>query len=81
MSRFLKNIHDLDAFRVALRQCRGDVLLRSVDGTEEFNLKSKLSEFIALGKLADVHGDEYEIFCVDRADEAVLLKYFYDRTH
>ena len=81
MSRFLKNISDLEAFRAAIKQCRGDVILRSVDGTEEFNLKSKLSEFIALGKLADTHGDEYEIFCMDLADEAYLLKYFYDRVH
>lgn len=81
MSRFLKNINDLDAFRTAVRQCKGDVILRSTDGLEEFNLKSKLSEFIALGKLADAHGDKYEIFCMDRADEAILLKYFYDRTH
>lgn len=81
MSRFLRNINDLDAFRVAVRQCKGDVILRSTDGLEEFNLKSKLSEFIALGKLADTHGDEYEIFCLNRADEAILLKYFYDREH
>lgn len=81
MSRFLRNINDLDAFRAAVKQCKGDVILRSTDGLEEFNLKSKLSEFIALGKLADAHGDEYEIFCMNRADESILLKYFYDRTH
>jgi elongation factor G len=52
MSKFLKNIKDLEAFRAAVRQCKGDVILRSTDGTEEFNLKSRLSEFIALGKLA-----------------------------
>ena len=81
MSRFLRNINDLEAFRTAVKQCKGDVILRSTDEVEEFNLKSKLSEFIALGKLADAHGDEYEIFCMDRADEAVLLKYFYDKNH
>ena len=81
MSRFLKNIHDLEAFRQANKQCKDDVILRSVDGKEEFNLKSKLSEFIALGKLADMHGDEYEIYCMNHNDEAILLKYFYDREH
>lgn len=81
MGKFLKNINDLEAFRAAVKQCKGDVILRSIDGTEEFNLKSRLSEFIALGKLADAHGDQYEIFCMNYIDESILLKYFYDRTH
>lgn len=81
MSRFLKNINDLEAFQAAIHKCKGDVILRSTDGTEEFNLKSRLSEFIALGKLADIHGDLYEIYCLNHADEAILLKYFYDKDH
>jgi len=79
MSRFLKDIKDLEAFRAAVKECTGDVILRKNDNTEEFNLKSTLSEFIALGKLADQHGDSYEIFCMNHADEAALLKYFYSR--
>ena len=35
MSKFLKNIKDLEAFRAAVRQCKGDIILRSTDGTEE----------------------------------------------
>ena len=81
MSKFLGNIQDVEAFRAAVRQCKGDVILRSLDGTEEFNLKSRLSEFMALSKLADLHGDQYEIFCMNYGDEAILLKYFYDKTH
>lgn len=79
MSKFLKDIRDLEAFRAAVKNCKNDVILRKNDGTEEFNLKSTLSEFIALGKLADKHGDNYEIFCMDHADEANLLKYFYEK--
>ena len=79
MSRFLCDIKDLEAFRAAVKDCKNDVILRKNDGTEEFNLKSTLSEFIALGKLADKHGDNYEIFCMDHADEANLLKYFYEK--
>lgn len=78
MSRFLKNINDLDAFRVAIRQCKGEVYLLSQDKTEQFNLKSKLSEFIALGKLASECGDQYEVFCQLPSDESYLLKYFYE---
>lgn len=79
MSRFLKNVNDLEAFRAAVAQCKGDVILRKNDGTEEFNMKSQLSAFIAWGKLADEHGDQYEIFCMYPSDEGNLLKYFYER--
>jgi hypothetical protein len=79
MSKFLSNIHDLEAFRAAVAQCKGDVILRKNDGSEEFNMKSTLSAFIAWSKLADIHGDEYEVFCMNRNDEANLLKYFYER--
>lgn len=81
MGRFLKNVRDLDALKAAIKQCKSDVILRSVDGTEEFNMKSKISEYVALGKLCSDMGDQYEIYCMDRADEAILLKYFYDREH
>ena len=78
MSRFLKNIKDLESFRAAVKECKGDVYLLNQDKTEQFNLKSKLSEFIALGKLADLHGDDYEIYCQLPGDEGYLLKYFYE---
>ena len=79
MSRFLRDIHDLESFREAVKQCKGDVYLLNQDKTEQFNLKSELSEFIALGRLADLHGSKYEIFCQFPSDEGYLLKYFYER--
>ena len=78
MSRFLKNINDLEAFRAAVEKCKGDVILRKNDGSEEFNMKSSLSAFIAWGRLADECGDQYEIFCMNPNDESNLLKYFYE---
>lgn len=78
MSRFLKNIGDLTEFQKAIHKCAGEVYLLKNDGTEKFNLKSQLSEFLGLARLADEHGDEYEIFCQFPTDEANLLKYFYE---
>ena len=78
MSRFLKDVHDLEALKKAVAKCEGNVLLRSSDGTEEFNMKSKLSEYVALGKLASECGENYEVFCSNRNDEAYLLKFFYE---
>ena len=74
----LKNIKDINLLINAVDKCTGDVLLRSVDGTEEFNLKSKLSQYIAIGKLCADHGDEYEIFCSNKSDEGYMLGFFLD---
>lgn len=78
MGKFLRNIKDIEAFQNAIRECVGDVWLYKNDRTEQFNLKSTLSQYIALGRLCDEHGDEYEIFCQFPKDEGILLKYFYE---
>ena len=74
----LKNIHDIDAFMNAVNRCRDDVILRSCDMKEEFNLKSTLSKYIAIGELCKEKGDSYEIFCMNKADENYMLEFFWD---
>lgn len=76
MSMMLKNVKDIQALREAIAQCRDDVLLRSSDGSETFNMKSALSEYIAIGKLLEDHGDTYEFFCMNKSDEAYLMEFF-----
>lgn len=70
----LKNIQEVEAFRNAVKQCTGDVYLKSVDG-DVFNLKSALSEYIALGRLLSEQGDSLELFASNREDEALLLRF------
>ena len=72
----LKNAKEIDKLIEAVNRCRGDVLLRSVDGREEFNLKSVLSRYIAIGELCKDHGDTYEVFCMNKADEAYMMNFF-----
>ena len=74
----LKNAKEIDKLIDAVNHCRGDVLLRSPDGREEFNLKSVLSRYIAIGELCKDHGDRYEIYCMERSDEGYMLNFFYD---
>ena len=74
----LKNAKDINGLMNAIDKCRGDVILRHVNGLEEFNLKSVLSKYIALGKLCDEHGDQYEVYCMNRADETYLLEFFFN---
>ena len=70
----LKNIKEVEAFRNAVKACTGDVYLKSVDG-DVFNLKSALSEYIALGRLLSEQGDSLELFASNREDEARLLRF------
>lgn len=74
----LKNAHDINALIDAVGKCRGDVILRHVSGKDEFNLKSTLSRYIAIGELCKDEGDSWEVFCMDRGDEAYMLKFFYE---
>ncbi len=77
----LKNVHDVNLFMDAIGRCRDDVILMSRDGREKLNLKSKISQYVAIERLHRECGDEYEIFCMNKADEGYMLKFFYDMSH
>ena len=77
----LRNAKEIDKLIEAVNRCRGDVLLRSTDGKEEFNLKSVLSRYVAIGELCKDHGDNYEVFCMNRADEVYMMEFFNNLGH
>lgn len=70
----LKNIHQVEAFRAAIAKCQHDVLLKSPEG-DVLNLKSSLSQYIALGELLGSAGDQLELFTTCREDESVMLEF------
>ncbi len=70
----IKNIKEVEEFRKVVHECTGDVYLKSLDG-DVFNLKSALSEYIALGRLLGEAGDSLELFATNREDEAKLLQF------
>ena len=74
----LKNVKDVNSLISAVDKCHGQVMLRSMDGREEFNLKSQLSRYIAIGRLCEEHGDEYEIFCMDKNDNPYMYQFFHE---
>lgn len=78
---FLKDVNDINALREAIDKCRGDVMLISSDGREELNMKSKLSQYIAIERLLSERGDQYEFFCMNKADEGYLLHFFRSMSH
>ena len=68
----LSNIKDVQTFIAAVNACENDVYLKSVEG-DVFNLKSSLSQYIAIGRLIEESGDSLELFAQTREDEARLL--------
>ena len=74
--KMLRNLNNINALQAAVASCQDSVILKSADGREEFNLKSALSLLVGIGRLCGEHGDEYEVFCTNRADEGCMLKFF-----
>jgi len=74
--KLLKNVNNINDFWSSVDKCEGPVLLIKNDGSETLNLKSTLSRYIAVGELLKEHGDEYELFCVNREDESIMLNFF-----
>ena len=74
--KMLRNINNVNALQAAVASCQDSVILKSADGREEYNLKSALSLLMGIGRLCGEHGDEYEVFCTNRADEGYMLKFF-----
>ena len=70
----LQNIHEVEEFRNVVHQCKGRVYLESQEG-DIFNLKSAMSEYIALGRLLSEQGDSLELFASNREDEGLLLNF------
>lgn len=68
----LRNIKDVKKFISVLDECQRDVYLKSPEG-DVFNLKSSLSQYIAIGRLLEENGDSLEMFADDPADEALLI--------
>lgn len=71
----IRNIEEITGFLEAVNKSKGNVYLRSVAG-DNYNLKSSLSQYIAIGALLKDHGEELEVFCEDRDDIQHFFKYF-----
>lgn len=71
----IQNINQLDDFLSAVNKCAGNVYLNSTEG-DVFNLKSRLSQYVAIGALLGDEGDYLELFCDERKDEKHFFKFF-----
>jgi len=73
----LKNIEEVNAFLATVDSCNDNVWLLSKYG-DKFNLKSKLSQYIAMSALLRDEQEVLELFCASKEDEVKFLKYFED---
>ena len=71
----LTNVKDVQKFIEVVNSCENDVYLKSLEG-DVFNLKSSLSQYIAIGRLLEESGDTLELFAQTREDEARLMELF-----
>jgi hypothetical protein len=73
----LANITEVNNFLRTVDECTGDVWLESVDG-DKINLKSKLSQYVAITALISCESDKLELFCSKHEDEERFFKFFKD---
>lgn len=73
----LKNSKEIMEFRFAISQCKGHVWLEDQEGNK-FNLKSVISQYIALGELLQDNGESLELFCSNPKDEQHFMKFFHN---
>lgn len=71
----LTNINQIHSFLSIVDSCNGDVWLESKEG-DKFNLKSPLSQYVAIGALLSNHGEDLELYCGDREDESKFFEFF-----
>ena len=70
----LKNIEDVNAFTKVIDECVGDVWLESIYG-DKYQLKSKLSQYVAIGALLKDQGETLELFAATQEDRMRLVAF------
>lgn len=71
----LTNVNEVNDFLRTVDRCTGSVWLESADGNK-INLKSKLSQYIAISALISCEGENLELFCSLPEDEMKFFKFF-----
>lgn len=73
----MSNITEVNEFISAVNKCSGKVWLESSEG-DVINLKSQLSQYIALSALLSDKGEGLMLYCALPEDESRFFKFFKD---
>ena len=68
------NAEQVEKFLAAVDSCEKDVYLKSIYG-DVYNLKSRLRQYLGVAALLSEHGDELELWCANKNDEAHMLNF------
>lgn len=71
----LTNIKEVNNFLKTVNDCKGDVWLESSYG-DKINLKSKLSQYVAISALISCENEHLELYCSLAEDEARFFEFF-----
>ena len=71
----IRNLDNINVFMNTVDQAEGGVWLTSEYG-DKYNLKSRLSQYIAIAALLGHDGDSLELWCDRKEDEQKFLKMF-----
>ena len=71
----IKTLADVEEFKKAINECKGDVWLESIYG-DKYNLKSALTQYVAIADLMRDNKGELELFAQLQEDEAKLVDFF-----
>lgn len=70
----IKSTKDIEAFKTAIDKCEGEVWLESIYG-DKYNLKSSLSQYIAMADLLRDKNENLELFARLPQDQAILMEF------
>lgn len=70
-------VKQIKEFLSAVDQCQGGVWLESKDG-DRYNLKSELSQYIAIAALLKEKGEQLELFCSQKDDEPFMFQFLHE---
>ena len=71
----ITTLKDVEEFKKAINECSGEVWLESVYG-DKYNLKSALTQYVAIADLLRDKNGELELFAQHPEDELKLMKFF-----
>lgn len=71
----IKNVKDVETFLKVVNECEGEVTLTSVYG-DKYNLKSTLTQYVAIAALIGEHGEDLELWCTNKENEMKFLQMF-----
>lgn len=70
----LTTLDQVDQFLSVVDTCKGNIYLTSKYG-DRFNLKSKISQFLAINAILDDQSNDLELHCTEHEDDDRLRDY------